>query len=75
MTDYPIPSKNMKAAMSAHTNLHIFGAVIAIIEGGTLSSYSGTAPARIIAICHKEQQRLLKAMDKAVAAEQGAQHG
>jgi hypothetical protein len=68
MADYPIPTKEMAAAMSAHTNLHVFGAVVAILEGGTLSSYSGSAVRRIINICNKEQQRQLTLMDKAVAA-------
>lgn len=74
MADYPIPSKSMQAAMEAKTNLHIFGAVVALLEGGTLSGYTGNAHARIIKICQDEQQRLLKQMDKAVAtAQKGAQ--
>jgi len=68
MADYPVPAKSLAEAMSAQTNLHVFGAVVAILEGGTLSSYSGSSARRIIAICHKEQQRQLKLMDKAVAA-------
>lgn len=67
---YPIPSKQMAAAMHAHTNLTVFATVVAILEGGTLSGYSGTAAARIIRICHQEQQRQLKIMDKAVASAQ-----
>lgn len=67
MDVYPVPTKHMAEAMSAQTNLHVFGAVVAILEGGTLSNYSGTAARRIIEICHKEQQRQLKLMDKAVA--------
>lgn len=68
MADYPIPTKAMGEAMSAKANLYVFGTVVAILEGGTLSSYSGSAAQRIIAICKKEQARQLKLMDKAVAA-------
>jgi len=68
MADYPVPTKRIEEAMCAKTNLHVFGTLIAILEGGTLSKYSGNAPQRIIAICHKEQQRQLKLMDKAVEA-------
>ena len=76
MADYPIPSKSMAAAMDAHTNLTIYGAIVAILEGGTLSGNVGGAPARIIKICKAEQQRQLTLMDKAVAAAQkGASYG
>lgn len=76
MADYPIPSKSMRAAMEAHTNLTVFASVVELLEGGLLSGYQGLAHTRIITICKDEQQRLLKQMDKAVAAAQkGAQHG
>ena len=68
--DYPTPSAAMKSAMNAQTNLAVFDTVIAVLESGALHGYSGTATGRIIEICRKEQQRLLKAMDKAVAAAQ-----
>lgn len=85
MKSYPIPGKAMDDAMRAHTNLTVYGAIVAILEGGTLSGNVGGTPARIIAMCQKEQQRQLTLMDKAVAAsqeaasaksgEKGADHG
>lgn len=65
---YPIPAKDVDAAMTAKSNLNIFAALVAILEGGTLSGGDNAAKRRITAICHKEQQRQLKIMDKAVAA-------
>ncbi|MBD8540906.1 hypothetical protein IFU00_01265 [Oxalobacteraceae sp. CFBP 8761] len=54
--------------MTAKSNLNIFGAVVALLEGGTVSGGDNAAKRKIIEICHKEQQRQLKIMDKAVAA-------
>lgn len=67
MSAYAIPSKAMQAAMDAHTNLTVYEAVVAILEGGTLSGNVGGTPSRIIAMCRREQQRQLKLMDKATA--------
>lgn len=64
---YPIPNEHVGAAMRAQSELNIFAAIVAILEGGTISG-SNTASARIIKICQAEQQRQLKLMDKAVAA-------
>lgn len=63
-----IPSKAVRTAMSAHTDLFVYGAVVELLEGGLLSGPESSAKARIIAICRKEQARQLRIMDKAVAA-------
>jgi hypothetical protein len=57
----------MKAAMDAQSDLNIFAAVQAILEGGTVSG-SNPAAAKIIGLCKTECQRQLRLMDKAVAA-------
>lgn len=60
----------LKIGKCTHTNLTVFQAVIAILEGGCI--YAGVdshvAAERIIAICKRENQRLLKKMDAADAA-------
>lgn len=61
---------NVQAAMDAKTNLHVFGAVVSILEGGSLAGGSSDASAKkIIAMCQAEQQRQLRAMDKALKKE------
>jgi len=64
---YPIPCKDVDAAMRARSHLNIFAAIVAILEGGTISG-DIAAKTKIIKICKIEQQRQLKLMDKAVAA-------
>ncbi|VVE84935.1 hypothetical protein [Pandoraea sputorum] len=66
---------HIKDAACARTNLHIFGAITSILEGGALCGGLGSdrVAARIIAMCQKEQQRLLATYDKAVAASQAAE--
>jgi hypothetical protein len=64
---YPVPSTAMKAAMDAHSDLNIFAAIEAILEGGTIHGSNATA-AKIIGLCRTECQRQLRLMDKAVAA-------
>jgi len=64
---YPIPSKDVDAAMRAKSHLIIFGAIVAVLEGGTISG-DNAAKNKIIKICHAEQQRQLKRMNRAVAA-------
>jgi hypothetical protein len=65
--NYPIPSKHMKAAMDAQSNLNILAAIEKILEGGTFHGECA-AQRKIIAICKQEQQRQLGLMDRAVAA-------
>ena len=62
---HPVPSKPVAAAMSARSDLNVFAAIAAILEGGTISG-SNTAAAKIIKICHVEQQRQLRLMDDAI---------
>lgn len=58
----------IKKAMHAHTDLTVFGAVIAILEGGCLySPSSNTAAQQIINICQQEQQRHIRVVDAAMA--------
>ncbi|VVD74224.1 hypothetical protein PHO31112_00746 [Pandoraea horticolens] len=55
----------------AHSDLNIFGAIVGVLENGTIhrnDSYS--AAQRIIAICNKEMQRLVKIYDVTIAANQ-----
>lgn len=58
-------------AAHAHSTLNVFGAVVALLEGGLIYDGSGTGArtaAKIIAICNAEGQRQLKRYDKAVEA-------
>ena len=66
--------KHIKDAMAEHTNLTVFAAVVATLEGVTIRGHQADRTAqRIIAICQKEQQRQLKFMDAAVEkAEKGS---
>ena len=68
MSEYPVPDKLTRAAMDAHSNLNIFAAIAAILEGGVIYGGDNAAAKKIIGICLKEQQRLLTLQDKAVAA-------
>ncbi|KAB0597772.1 hypothetical protein [Cupriavidus gilardii] len=58
-----------------HSNLTTFGAVIAVLEGGTV--YGGVASEkaanRIIATCKKEMDRLVTRYDDLRAASQAAE--
>jgi hypothetical protein len=66
MTDYPIPSAALRAAMDAHKDLNIFAAIQGILESGAAPNDCAAAR-KIIAICKSEQQRQLRLMDRAVA--------
>lgn len=55
-----------KDAAEAHTNLNLWGVIVAVLEGGTLYGGRGNATAqRIIKLCHAEQQRELAIYDAA----------
>jgi hypothetical protein len=62
-------SEPMKRAMHAHTNLNTFATIVRILEGGMVygptSDSAGRTAKKVLAICLQEQQRQLKAMDKA----------
>lgn len=57
-------------ATRAHTDLTVFHAVVAILEGGTLSGDTSarSAASKIIAICEAEKGRQLKKLDAARAS-------
>lgn len=58
----------LKEAQDAIVCLFTFNAVVSLLEGGSLPGGKGTFAAnRIIEICKKEQQRLLKDYDKSMA--------
>ncbi|OZI64591.1 hypothetical protein CAL20_02740 [Bordetella genomosp. 4] len=61
----------IKKAMHAHTDLTVFGAVIAILEGGCLyEPLSNEAAQQIIKICKREQQRHIRAVDAALTLQE-----
>lgn len=64
---YPVPSKDVDAAMRAKSELNTFASIVAILEGGTISG-DNAAATKIIKMCKAEQQRQLRIMDRAVAA-------
>ena len=62
-------SARKKAAQTAarsHSDLNIFAAIVAILEGGCIYRSNATAQ-KIIGICQREQQKLLRDYDQAVA--------
>lgn len=59
-------SKNISAAARAHSNLCVFGAIVAMLEGGVIEGLSAEkAKEKIIRICKQEQQRQLTLFDQA----------
>lgn len=65
----------IKAAAKAHSDLNIFAAVVAMLEGGTLSSDVQAIEFQIIAICQRAQQKCLARYDRAVAKAGGGTYG
>lgn len=61
-----------KKAAEAHTNLNIYAAVQALMEGSLIYGGRHSASLKIIAICKKEQQRELRLYDAALARIGGA---
>jgi hypothetical protein len=60
----------IKSAARAHSNLSMFYAVIALLEGGGIYGHVPAAQ-RIIKICKAEAGRQLAAYDRAVARIEG----
>jgi hypothetical protein len=60
----------VKAATRAHSDLNIFYGIIALLEGGTISSDSYPVADRIIAICKKHGSVCLRRYDRALALTQ-----
>lgn len=58
-----------KTATEALAHLYVYGTVVEILEGSTAPDRDASAiksVKRIVAICKKEQQRLLKKYDRAM---------
>jgi hypothetical protein len=77
MTLLPLEVATMKRinkldkAEHHHTDLNIFGAIVAILEGGCIYTTSGSRTAhRIIDLCKKEQDTQLRLYDHAARENQ-----
>lgn len=58
----------IKEAAKHHTDLNVFASLVAILEGGCVYTDSGRRMAsKIVDLCHEEEQRQLRAYDKALA--------
>lgn len=57
--------KLLKAMTEAHTDLNIFEACIAILEGGTVSSDAQPYDFKVIELCRKAEQQCLRRFDRA----------
>lgn len=55
-----------KKAANALSDLHVFSAVIALMESSLVSSDCHTAEGRIVSICKLEAQKCLRQYDKAL---------
>lgn len=64
-----------RAAARAHTDLNIFHGIIALLEGGLISSDSYPCADRIIAICKREGAKCLVRYDRALANSSGIREG
>lgn len=69
----PSPREYAAAAAKSMSDLHVFHAVIAILEGGTVHAPSHEASFRIIRICKAESQKRLRDYDKAMDAMERSQ--
>lgn len=57
-------SDNFKERAQAHTELNIFSVLTSILDGGHIyTNKSQKAANKIIAICNREQRRLIKIYD------------
>lgn len=54
-------------AAQARSNLNIFAAIVAILEGGTITIESDSASRNIIRICLAEQQKCLRRYEREIA--------
>lgn len=60
--------EHIRRAQKACVDIHVLGAVIALLEGGTITTRRGSSAAqRIIEICKRTSQGLLTDMDAAEA--------
>jgi hypothetical protein len=72
---YTDKGKHIKEAAEAHSDLNIFAGIVALLEGGTLSTDSQDIEFRIIAICQRAQQKCLARFDRSVAKAGGGTYG
>lgn len=72
---YTSKGRSIIAAAEAHSDLNAFAAVVALMEGGLLSSNCTKAALRVIAICKTEQTKALARYDRAVAKAGGGTYG
>lgn len=61
------PLEAAKVANEAHTDLNIYHAIIALLEGGLMSSDDLATQQRIITTCKNAGHRALQRMDAALA--------
>lgn len=66
MSDGPLV-KAARAAAEAHTNLTMFASVVSLLDGGHIYGPPPASVQTIIRLCHREQQRYLRAYDEAIA--------
>lgn len=58
----------IKEAVEARSDLNIFAAVVAILEGSTVSADAQPDDFRIIGMCQRAQQKCLRRYDRALEA-------
>jgi hypothetical protein len=64
-----VARRHARRACEAHSDLNIFAAVEAILDGGTLYTEAGQKTAqRIAALCRKERKRQLGQYDASMTA-------
>lgn len=68
------PHEHAADAAIAMSDLNIFGAVVALLEGGTVHSASYAAQERIIRICKREGAKRLREYDAAIYRATGWRH-
>jgi hypothetical protein len=72
---YTDKGKFINEAAKAHTDLNVFAGIVALLEGGLVSSECQTTEFRIIEICKREQAKCLARYDRAVAKAGGGTYG
>ena len=66
--------QHAEAASVAHCDLNIFGGVMALLEGGTMSADTYSEVERIIVICRSGSQKALRRFDRHIAAIKNQPH-
>lgn len=60
--------KWLKALVEAHTDLNMFAAVVAMLEGSIVSVSAQPDEFKVIALCQKAQLKCLRRYDRALKA-------